>query len=199
LCGQTHAAQRVPAGSQRHAACRQLENIGAAGVVEDVWPTEKARERLTIGAVADKAEARRRNNFARDASHLAASAAEYELKRHIHLPRTGWRNAAKPALNAKLIITLAWRSSAFAHTTVRISTTTNAPPAIASNERPNRLYDPERPCALQETISRSRSACSGERQNEPRAAVLQGVTDQHRRNGNQAEETEGVHPTNIPQ
>src|ERR1700722_19641310 len=57
----------------------------------------------------------------------------------------------------------------------------------------------ERPCALQEAINGAQSACSGERQNEPMAAALQGVANQHRRNSEQAEEAKGVHPANIPQ
>jgi hypothetical protein len=59
-----------------------------------------------------------------------------------------------------------------------------APDRYAS---PYRLDDTERPRALQEAVNRSKGACPSEGQSEPRAAILQCIEDQHRRDGEQAE------------
>jgi len=67
------------------------------------------------------------------------------------------------------------------------------PPSPRRYSRPDRLYDAERPCALQKAIDRAERAGTGERQNEPGAAVFQRVEDQHGGDGEQAEGRQRVH------
>src|ERR1043166_8757108 len=66
------------------------------------------------------------------------------------------------------------------------------PPAAQRHQRPHRLDDAEWPGALQEAVERGERARAGEGQHEPVAARLQGVADEHRRDGGETEQREGV-------
>jgi hypothetical protein len=63
----------------------------------------------------------------------------------------------------------------------------DALPAYEGDDAPHRLDDAERPSALQEAVDRSQRAGGGEAEHEPRAALLECVADDHRRDGEQAE------------
>src|ERR1700682_1114638 len=60
-------------------------------------------------------------------------------------------------------------------------------PAPQRDHRPNRLDQPERPGALQESVNRPQRAGDRKREDEPAAAILQRVTHQHRRHREQTE------------
>src|SRR6478609_5097036 len=60
-------------------------------------------------------------------------------------------------------------------------------PSPQRHNGPDRFDQTKRPGALQKAVSRTERAGHGEQQNEPMAAIFQGVTDQHRRDGEQAE------------
>jgi len=79
LAGEAQAAHSVPARGKLHAASWHLENVCSARCVEHVRPLEEARERLTVLAVADEAEAGGRRDLARDAAHVAAPAPKREV------------------------------------------------------------------------------------------------------------------------
>jgi hypothetical protein len=59
--------------------------------------------------------------------------------------------------------------------------------------RPYRLYDPERPRTLQESISRPERAGCCESQNAKWAAILQRVEDQHGSDGEKSENRKRIH------
>lgn len=81
LAGKAEAAHGVPARGQLHTARWQMEDICPARRIEHVWPIEKARKRLTVLAVADKAKPGIRRDFFRHAAHMAAPATEREILR----------------------------------------------------------------------------------------------------------------------
>jgi hypothetical protein len=54
-------------------------------------------------------------------------------------------------------------------------------PTPQRHQRPYGLDQPERPCALEEPIEGPERARSREREDKPRAALFQGVADEHRR------------------
>src|SRR5450432_1289686 len=77
----------------------ELEDVGAAGCVEHVGPPEKARERLAIAAVADKAKAGGRRNVYRDAAHVTAFAAKRKVQADVGF------HACRPLLHPPVKIT----------------------------------------------------------------------------------------------
>jgi hypothetical protein len=77
---ETYAAHGIHTGSEGDARRRHMRDVCAAGGVEHVEPLQKARKRLTVRAVAEEAEAFRRRNHARNASHAAAAAAQREVQ-----------------------------------------------------------------------------------------------------------------------
>jgi hypothetical protein len=58
---------------------------------------------------------------------------------------------------------------------------------------PKWLRPAERPGALKKPVKRTETTRAGESQDEPRAALLEGVADQHRRHRKQAESCKAVH------
>jgi hypothetical protein len=60
-------------------------------------------------------------------------------------------------------------------------------PATQCNERPDPLDDAKRPSALQKAVDGSRDTGAGEGEDEPRAALLKSVEQQH---GDDRHETE---------
>src|SRR5262249_1123133 len=80
LAGEAQAAQRLRARGELHLRRRHLEDVGAAGRVENVRPLEEARERLAVLAVAEEPKAGRRRNLARDAAHVTAPAPKREVE-----------------------------------------------------------------------------------------------------------------------
>src|SRR5208282_5592320 len=66
-------------------------------------------------------------------------------------------------------------------------------PAPERHDAPDQLDNPERPGALQEAVSRAQPAGDGKGQHEPAATVLEGIGDEHRRHGEEAEEGQTVH------
>jgi len=67
------------------------------------------------------------------------------------------------------------------------------PPSPHSHEGPDRLHQAERPSPLKEPVNRRQGASCCERQDEPPAAILQRIADQHGRDGEQAQKSEGIH------
>src|SRR5262249_19612527 len=80
LACEPQAPHSVRARGELHAPWRHLEDVRAAGCVEDVRPLKEARERLAILAVAEDAESGGGRNSARDAAHVAAPAAKREVQ-----------------------------------------------------------------------------------------------------------------------
>ena len=70
-------------------------------------------------------------------------------------------------------------------------------PTLESDDRPDSLYQSERPRSLEESVDRSQCAGPCERHHEPRAALLQRIEDQHRCDREQAKECQAVHGLNI--
>jgi len=66
-------------------------------------------------------------------------------------------------------------------------------PAAQGHQRPNGFDHAERPGALKKPVKRTETTRAGESQDEPRAALLEGVADQHRRHRKQAEGRKTVH------
>src|ERR1700730_3072162 len=66
-------------------------------------------------------------------------------------------------------------------------------PAPQRDPCPNRLDQSERPGALQETVNRTQRAGDGKSEDEPAAAILQRIGDQHGGDGEQAEQTKDIH------
>ena len=62
---------------------------------------------------------------------------------------------------------------------------------------PNRLDQPEGPCALQKPIGGAEQARRGEAEDEPMAAAFKGVTDQHGGHCEKAEKRQSVHHGKI--
>src|SRR5262245_17757256 len=79
LAGEAQAAHSVRARGKPQASRWHLENVCSARCVEHVRPLEEARERLTVLAIADEAEAGGRRDFARAAEHVAASTTKREV------------------------------------------------------------------------------------------------------------------------
>ena len=72
----------------------------------------------------------------------------------------------------------------------RAATARSSPPDIPAPQRdagPDRLDQPERPGALQKSVSRPERACAGKGEDEPMAALLQRVGHQHRGHREQTE------------
>ena len=67
------------------------------------------------------------------------------------------------------------------------------PPSPDSHAGPNGFHETKRPRALQEPVDRPKDTCSRKCENEPRAAIFEGVEDQHEADGRQAEERQSVH------
>jgi hypothetical protein len=59
-------------------------------------------------------------------------------------------------------------------------------PALECDHSPYGFDKPEWPCALEETISRTKQAGDGEGQDEPVTPILKRVADWHHRHGEQA-------------
>src|SRR5579863_8096587 len=78
--GEAQAPQRIRAGGKLQAARRHLKDVRATGGIEYVGAHKKMRERLTILAVADKPEARRRRHVTRDTAYMAAPAPKWKVK-----------------------------------------------------------------------------------------------------------------------
>ena len=66
-------------------------------------------------------------------------------------------------------------------------------PAADCNGRTDRLHDPEWPGTLKEAVGRAERTRDGKREHEPRAALFEGVGDQHRRDGEQAKSRKRCH------
>ena len=60
------------------------------------------------------------------------------------------------------------------------------PPTPERDDGPDGLYESKRPSSLKEPVRGSQDARASERQDEPMAAVLERVGDEHRRDGEQA-------------
>src|ERR1700722_15080584 len=69
----------------------------------------------------------------------------------------------------------------------------SGPPTIDGDASPYRLHQAERPRALQKAVDRAQRAGRGEGENEPRAAILQRIEDQHGGDGRETEKTERTH------
>lgn len=95
LAGEPDTTQGVGTRGQGHPARRHLEDVGAAGDIEHIRPIEKPRERLTVRAVADEAEAGGRRNLARHPAHMAAPAAEGKVDGHTALNSTVTENVLR--------------------------------------------------------------------------------------------------------
>ena len=67
------------------------------------------------------------------------------------------------------------------------------PPSTQGDKRPDCFHQSEWPCPLKEAVSRPQHSCTCKRQNEPPAAVLQCVADQHGRHREQSESCELIH------
>src|SRR5262249_8016092 len=63
-------------------------------------------------------------------------------------------------------------------------------PAAERHPCPDRLDEPERPGALQEAVGRAEAARRRKSQDEPAAALLESIAQQHQRHGEQSEERE---------
>src|SRR5262249_36622149 len=70
---------RVCASGKLHATRWHLENVCSSCRVEHVRPLQEARERLTILAIANEAEASGRRYLIRDALHVAAPASKRQV------------------------------------------------------------------------------------------------------------------------
>jgi hypothetical protein len=55
--GKARAAQRLKARGKRHMSRRHLENVRAAGSVQNIRSIEETRERLAVLAIADEPDA----------------------------------------------------------------------------------------------------------------------------------------------
>jgi hypothetical protein len=79
LAGEVQTAHSVHTRYQFHPACWHLKDIGSTRIVEHVRPLQKARERLTVLAVANEAEAGGRRNVSRNPAHVPAPAPKREI------------------------------------------------------------------------------------------------------------------------
>ena len=70
---------------------------------------------------------------------------------------------------------------------------TRPPPPPDGDNRPDRFDDPEWPGPLQKAVRGTQRTCAGKREDEPVAAGLQRVEDQHQADRNQTKEREAVH------
>jgi hypothetical protein len=93
LAGEAQASERVRSRGELHARGGHVEDVGPAGAVEHISPTEETRERLAIPAVADEAEARGWRDVAGDAAHSAAPASKRKIQGHASLTS---RTAVEP-------------------------------------------------------------------------------------------------------
>ena len=66
-------------------------------------------------------------------------------------------------------------------------------PAAQGHKRPNGFDQAEWPGALKKPVKRTETTRARESQDEPRAALLKGVADQHRRHRKQAESCKAIH------
>jgi hypothetical protein len=69
----------------------------------------------------------------------------------------------------------------------------SAAPSCDCDDAPDRLDDPERPCALQEAVGGPEPAGNREAQHPPGRATLKSVADQHGDDGEEAEGRESAH------
>jgi len=67
------------------------------------------------------------------------------------------------------------------------------PPSPQGDQGPDSLDQTKRPSPLKEPVNRRQRASCCERQNKPPTAFLQCVADPHRRDGEQAQETDWIH------
>lgn len=74
-----------------------------------------------------------------------------------------------------------------------VSSASSRPPFAQRDERPDAFHDAERPRALYEPVGRTEHTKERERQREPAATLLQGIGDQHARDGEQSEGGEECH------
>ena len=79
FAGKAHATQSLESSGERHLNRRHLENVRAAGSVENVRSLEETRKRLAVLAVADEAETAGRRNLPRNAAHMVAPASKREI------------------------------------------------------------------------------------------------------------------------
>jgi hypothetical protein len=68
-----------------------------------------------------------------------------------------------------------------------------AVPAAKRDQTPHGFHNTEWPSALKKTVNRSQCTCDREGQNEPRAALFEGVRNQHRGHCEQSESCESIH------
>ena len=102
-----------------------------------------------------------------------------ELQSDVRLRRDAW---ARAAAAISLGSARPWRDLG------------HAIPAPKRNQRPNRLDDAERPSALQKAVNRSGDTGAGEGEHEPRAAMLEGIEQEHGGDRQQAR-TASAHPS----
>jgi hypothetical protein len=79
FAGEPQAARGVGTYREGHPTRRQLENVRAAGSVENVRPFEETRKRLAVLAVADEAEAGGRRDRAGEAAHTTTTASQRDI------------------------------------------------------------------------------------------------------------------------
>ena len=79
---EAHATHRISTDSKLDAADWHLEDVCSARFVEHVRSFQKTRERLTILAVADKAQACGWPHHASDTAHVTTSTAQRNLRGH---------------------------------------------------------------------------------------------------------------------
>jgi len=79
FAGEPQAAQGLGTCRQRHPTRRQLENVRAAGSVENVRPFEETRKRLAVLAVADETEAGGWRNRVGEAAHTTTTASQRDI------------------------------------------------------------------------------------------------------------------------
>ncbi len=77
--GKAQAAQHLEGGGERHPSRRHMENVSAAGKVENVRSFKEACKRLAVLAVADETEAGRGRNRTGDAARTTATASQRDV------------------------------------------------------------------------------------------------------------------------
>lgn len=71
------------------------------------------------------------------------------------------------------------------------------PPFSQRDDGPNRFDEPERPCSLQESIHGREDTGGCERQNEPRAALLKRIENQHCSYREKSEKGQCIHEVSL--
>ena len=67
------------------------------------------------------------------------------------------------------------------------------PPAPKGHDGPYRLDDSEGPRALQKPVDGAERAGAGETEDKPVAAILEMITNEHRRHGKEAKDCQTIH------